>query len=271
MAQFERQLREAARGSRRAEADDRACAAAAAPPPMIDNPQWLELQRRLAELRRRREQLLVDRTPLHPAVAEIDVRIADAEEQLAAVPRQIPNPQADDRADKATPISLANKAATAGRADKAATVGRADKQAAEQIAEENQQKLHDLSAAVEKARQARDEAELAEKRALEQQQARPQLVVEYAKVVQDPLVVDYGWRRLIWSTLAAGALMAFGIGGVWLGATIEPTVSSVAEVEAALGGPIIGTIPAQDPAADPAAPQRQGRDCAARRSRSDCC
>ena len=86
-------------------------------PPMIDNPQWLESQRKLAQLQRRREQLLVDRTPLHPAVKEIDGRIADAEEQLAAIPRQI-----------------AHKAATIGRAD-----SRTDGRAVEQVAKKNQQ------------------------------------------------------------------------------------------------------------------------------------
>jgi hypothetical protein len=237
LAQFERQLREAANAAARPKPMIEP--APPVPPPMIDNPQWRQRQLKLAELRRQREQLLVNRTPAHPAVQRIDLRIDEAEEALAAIPRQIPNPHADDRPSKA------------------ATVARADNQAAERIAQENQQKLHDFAVAVEKARQARDVAERAEKQAIQRQQAEPQLVVEYAKVVQDPLLVDYGWRRLMWSTLAASALMAFGIGGVWLGATIEPAVSSIGQVEAALRGPIIGTIPAQDPMSDSDTPERQ--------------
>ena len=122
LAQFERQLREMARAAA-ARPKPTVEPARPAPPSMIENPKWLELQRRLAELQRRREKLLVDRTPLHPAVQEIDVRIADAQQQLAAVARQIPNPRANDRSEKA------------------ATVARAEKQAAEHIAKENHQKL----------------------------------------------------------------------------------------------------------------------------------
>ena len=238
LAQFERQLHDKA--ARLAAKPKPAIEPAPpVPPPMIDNPHWLRGQLKLAELRRQREQLLVNRTPAHPAVQRIDLRIDEAEEALAAIPRQISNPHADDRPSKA------------------ATVARVDNQAADRLAEENQQKLHDFAAAVEKARQARDAAERAEKQAIRRQQAEPQLVVEYAKVVQDPLAIDYGWRRLMWSTLAASALMAFGIAGVWLGATIEPAVSSIGQVEAALRGPIIGTIPAQDPMSDSDTAERQ--------------
>ena len=170
---------------------------------MIDNPQWLELQRRLAEFRQCRQQLLTDRTPLHPAVEEIDVRIADAEKQLTTTQRQIPNPQARNRADLP---------ATDKRIEEAAAVAHADRRAAERVANENQQKLRDLAAAVERRAQARDAAELAETRAVRRQQAGPQLVVEYAKVVQDPPVqdpqiADYGWRP-IWS---AGGLRLDGL------------------------------------------------------------
>ena len=111
---------------------------------------------------------------------------------------------------------------------------------------------------MEKARRARDEAELAERRTI-QQRASPQLMVTYVKVAQDPPAVDCGWWRLACSTLAAGALMAFGLGAVWFGATIEPAVASIAEIEAALGGPIIGTVPAHDPMAGPIAPDRRTR------------
>ena len=58
---------------------------------MIDNPLWLDLQRQVADLERRRDQLLVDRTPLHPSVQEIEGRLAEVKEQFAATPRQIPD------------------------------------------------------------------------------------------------------------------------------------------------------------------------------------
>ena len=45
--------------------------------------------------------------------------------------------------------------------------------------------------------------------------------------------------------------MAFGSGAVRFGSTIEPVATTVAEVEAALPWPVMGTIPASDIMADP--------------------
>ena len=47
-------------------------------PATIENPRWTELGRRLADLEERRKNLLLERTPLHPSVQEIETRIADA-------------------------------------------------------------------------------------------------------------------------------------------------------------------------------------------------
>lgn len=58
-------------------------------PAPIDNPLWLDLDRRRSELQKRRSQLLVDRTPLHPDVQELDVQIAKLEQRLAQNPRRV--------------------------------------------------------------------------------------------------------------------------------------------------------------------------------------
>jgi hypothetical protein len=216
----------------------------AALPPVIVNPRWSEIQQKLTQLQRSRSQLLADRTPLHPAVQEIDVRIADAEEQLAAVPKLVPD-------------AAARNALTAGASPSA--VDRAAGPAASSVAAEDEQKLNGLNAALRRARRVCNDAELTEQQAAQRQQAGPQLTVQPAQAVQDPLVVDYGWRRLLGSALAAGVLMAFGIGMVSFGAGVEPAVATAAEVEAVLGSPIIGTMPAHDPAADPTEPQHQTR------------
>ena len=63
---------------------------------------------------------------------------------------------------------------------------------------------------------------------------------------------DYGWRRLVWTALVAGVLMACGVGSVSTGASIEPPVGSVAQVQAAAMAPVVGTIPADKPVPNPA-------------------
>jgi hypothetical protein len=211
---------------------------------MIDNPAWIDLQRQVADLEGRRDQLLVDRTPEHPAVQEIEGRLAEVKEQLAATPRQIPDSRANNLVAAETP------GASSAAADDLATK------------EQNQKlgkKLGELTAALKKSRLACHEAELAEKKAGQQLAAAPQFIVQYADAVQDPQEVDYGWRRLLWTTFASSILMVFGIAAVAFGASIEPAVASVDEVEAILGEPVLGVIPDDGPAPDVAAIQRQSQ------------
>ena len=81
-AQSETRARHSTRQMRQAAAAVAPAPPTAEPPtaePPTDNPQWLELRQQLEELKRRRGQLLVDRTPLHPAVQAVEVRIAATE------------------------------------------------------------------------------------------------------------------------------------------------------------------------------------------------
>jgi len=242
---FRRQLAETAEAAR-------AKAAAKAPekrlpPPMVDNPQWLDIERQLAELQRRRDGLLLDRTPQHPMVVDLAGRMAVVQEKLTATPRLIPGGNAESPA-------LADTSAAAETPTANAESGDRD---GDRIAKENQTRLAELTAAVERTRQAREEAKLAEQRALQTLQAGPKYAIEPAQVVERLPQPDYGWRRLAWSTLFSGVLMALGVGTVAAGANVEPPVASVAELKADLDVPIVGPIPADDPVADPAAISRR--------------
>jgi len=231
---FERQQREAAQSLADASRQE------TPQPATIDNPVWLDLQRQVSDLERRRDQLLVDRTPLHPAVQEIEGQLADVKGQLAATSRQIP----DDHSK------------TGDAADAPAIVTPPIDDLA---AKEHQWKLGELAAALEKSRLACKEAERVEKQTSQEQEAAPQFVFQYAEAVQDPPQVDHGWRRLLWTTFASSLLMVFGIASVSLGASIEPPVASIEEVEADLGEPILGVVPADDAAPDVAAIHRQSQ------------
>ncbi len=214
------------------------------PRPMIDNPRWIELQGQLAKTKRRREQLLADRTPIHPAVLEVDTKIASIQQELAAVPRQIPDPRPEAVEIPPTPKTPKTSAAIAGSpADD--SVPRA---AAERIAKEKQRELDDLTVAVEKARQARDKAELAEKQVETLRQSGPQLTIEHARVIQAPGKIENDRQPLMWYTLASGVLMTLGVGLMWLGMGMEPPVTNAVEMEAALGIHVVGMVPAHGPA-----------------------
>ncbi len=195
-------------------------------PSMVANPRWLELERQSAELIRHREELLVDRTNLHPVVREVSDKIVEIQRRMAGIPREIPDSQA-----RSTPGGTGETPVPP---------------IAERLEKGYQRKLAELTAAVERTRKTCEEAEFAERRAMQRMQSEPQYSVERARLVENPPSVDYGWRRLMWTTLAAGLMMAFGAGSLSLGAGIEPPVTTAAEVRAKTGKSVIGTIPADD-------------------------
>ncbi len=219
-------------------------------PPMVDNPQWNALQDELSGLRQRREELLLKRTPQHPAVQDVSRRIAGVEEQLAATERQIPNPQAEGAVQN-VPLTL--------RVREARHAERDEYNKGEHEKRENQARLDALTAAAAAARQACRQAELVGQQAVREQDGGPRLAVESAEVVRNPLKVDYGWWRLLGTALGSGLVMAFGAGSLALGVGIESPEVSVAEVQADLGEPLLGVIPADDPARTAAKVNRQRR------------
>jgi hypothetical protein len=217
------------------------------PPPMIDNPQWLNLERQLAELQRRYDALLVERTPQHPLVVDLTGRMAGIQEKLAATPRRVLCGHAElpSLPDSSPAVETPTTDAEGGDRD------------GDRIVKENQERLTELTAAVEQTRQASEAAKLVEKNALQTLQAGPNYAVEPAQVVERLPQPDYGWRRLVWTTLFSGVLMALGVGVVAAGANVEPPVTSIAELKADLDVPIVGPIPADDPVANPAATSRR--------------
>jgi hypothetical protein len=228
LATFRRQMAEATAQPQATEAQHENSSS----PVMIDNPKWLDLNHQLGELQRRRTSLLIDRTPAHPAVEDVAVRIKDLQRQMATVPRQIVGTASAKPKISAAPAKImpASKDSTAS-------------QAAE--------KLGELKAAVETTRLACQQAEAAEKQARDAQNAGPQYTVVYAQAPEIAPTPDYGWQRLMYTTLAAGALMAFGASTLAAGANIQPPVASVAEVQAATGVSVMATIPATNPGPSP--------------------
>lgn len=191
-------------------------------PPVIENPEWIDLSRQLGELDRRRDALLVDRTPLHPAVQEVAVQIEGLKREMVFIPRQI-----------AGKLPSPTWKGSGGEGDP--------------IANQDHIHLNELTAMVETARQSCQRAEAAEKRAVAEQQAGPWYSVVYAQTVEVPPAPDGTWLRLVWTALVAGTLMACGVGSVSTGANIDPPVGSVTQVQTDSGALVVGTMPASDP------------------------
>jgi hypothetical protein len=198
-------------------------------PAMVENPQWSSLQRQLAELVRRREELLIGLTPLHPTVLDIDARIESVKTELDATPQKIADP-------------APNGTDGAGTAD-ARIVSQAG-------AERHGSKLAELSAALESAHRARWQAESAQQQAA-LGDAGPQLAIEPARAV--PIAsetADCLPPPVAWTTLAAGLTMAAGVGLIWLGRSAEPPVANLREIQLDLGETSIHTVETDDPPRD---------------------
>lgn len=205
---------------------------------MVDNPAWLDLQRQIADLEARRDQLLIDRTPLHPAVKEVDGRLDEVKQQLVATARQIPDERVKEEKVDNEPALLP------------AVVD-------DSAVKEFERKLVGMTGAVEKSRLALQEAERAEKQARQELAVRPQYTIERSEAVRNPPEVDYGWRRLIWTTFASSLLVVFGVAMMSLGAGIDPPIGSVEDVEDDLALPVLGVLPTGEGAPDGAAIDRQ--------------
>ncbi len=187
----------------------------------VDNPVWIELEGRLATLTEQRAKLLVDRTPLHPAVQDVTAQMDDVKQQMAGVQRTIAAPDAQTvsqpQADESPPT------------------------------EQEKQRLAELMAAVEASRRKCDEAD-ARQSAVDG--PAPQYSVVRACVTADSLMPEErspgGWMPLL-----AGTLMAFGVGFVSLGSSIRPVCGSIGQVRADAGVPVLGEVPACEPVENP--------------------
>ena len=193
-------------------------AAASADASLVDNPAWLDLQRQLADLRQRRARLLVNRTPIHPEVQQTEIRIADLQRQLEATERFVP---AAARTTASLPASNAQHAAP--QAEAAESLNRLAKAAQR------------ASRASRDAAQARRQAEITRRQDL-------QIDLEFAQA--EPFSSSPAAHlRMVAAAIVAGLTTTIGFGMIAVGAAIEPTVNSLADVRAWATVPIVGVIP----------------------------
>lgn len=204
----------------------------AASPAMIDNPDWVEQNHQLAELQQRRRGLLNERTPLHPAVQDIDNRIEQFERQLAAVPRQIPAGRSGAPPAPPAPPPVEEPANVTTSA----------------VPTPSQAEIQQLQQTVEQAGRVHEDAIKAEQQSWQMRLQEPTIEVELASLQLESPPARSGVSALL-AALAAGVTMVTGLGMISAAMAIEPTAATVAEIQAALRVPIVGVIPQLDPAA----------------------
>ena len=192
------------------------------PPVTVENPRWAEICRRLADLEERRKVLLFERTPLHPSVQEIEMRIADVHREMASIPPKIT--QESTAAPLPSVLPPDAPAAT-------------EVQTAQRVAEQLQQDVQKAQAVERAALATRGE-----KLCIDLLAAEP-LPLPPALPLASPAILS---KALVTATTAI-----VGLGMVSLGASLEPALSSIAELQALLPAPVVGVIPAVHPTRRP--------------------
>jgi hypothetical protein len=193
----------------------------------VEDPQWTELNGQLTHLRQRRTALLIDRTPAHPAVEEVELRIAETRQLLDATPRWIADPQSPTPANK-QPVVVEGKPEPAVPPAETA------------------RQLQNLRDAVAWAGSAGDTAAAAERRAWRAFEQEPRIDVQLAQNCEETVGESGGpGAGLLFASLFVGLAATAGMCLLGAGICIEPTVSSIAELESLLGAPVVGTVPTQ--------------------------
>ena len=203
-------------------------------PDAVENPEWCDLRDQVARLRRQREEMLSTRTPLHPAVRDLDTELARLEPLLASVPQYLPGRRGIAPATSTpTPEYPGQTPLLQGMSGNSPQFSGEDITASEGFAVRRD--------AVEKARQKYEEMASLEQRVRQRELQLAAPEVQWAEQCQRTSGAAPG-NRLVWMALAAGLAMATGVGMVWAGATSDLMLSSVADVQAALPVPVMGVV-----------------------------
>lgn len=208
-------------------------------PAMVDNPEWLDLQSQLAEVRLYRDDLLIDRTELHPMVQEAEMRVSALEQRIASIPGQIPGqvPDASLASPQRSATNLTDEETPTGQTQR----DRAASLLAEQQRAAALQQRRELERTTKQANEAYRMAMRKERTAWETGQLAPRIELNLARMVDAPTPQRPGSTVLL-ATLIAGVAGAAGAGMVSLGWAMEPTLNTVAQVDRAISFPVIGVV-----------------------------
>lgn len=226
--------------------------------PMIDNPHWVELDHQREELARHRAELLVERTPLHPEVRDVELRIAQLEQRLEGMPRQIPNRQSH-RPDPSRPPLDGPKTEPPPVDSPSASTYPVLPGPTPQEQTEAAQSFLVLKQQADQAQQEYQRLAQVERQAWQRQLQVPNIQVLPAQRCEVSRRSGHS-ARLILAALASGLALAIGAGMISTGLGGDRPYNTLAEAQAGLPLAIVGAVPAADHAegSDSTHPRRDG-------------
>lgn len=197
---------------------------------LVENPQWVEVNNRIAQMEQDRAGLLQTRTPEHPSVRDLESELARLNQQLQALARRIPASElpAGQRPMReavvpppvaaAPPIDLQPIAqddrAAAAHYDQLRQIDQRAEEHVQQVAEAQRQSLPP---------------------------AGPSLALVEPAQRCEPMPGSPAGRPLLLVALVAAVAMASGVGMMTLGLA-EPPLLTVADAQAALPVPVVGVV-----------------------------
>ncbi|MCR4415720.1 MAG: hypothetical protein NUV77_25180 [Thermoguttaceae bacterium] len=199
----------------------------------VQNPEWIELNREVAQARERLAILRLDRTSAHPAVQEMERRFEELERRLSTVPRELPQVGGGNLTPDA-PKQPANEAPKP--ASRPANPVRRSVDHAESLAVYRRHQE-----ALDRAERNLQQAEAAELATWERTAATPWVVVRLAHTTH-PAPTGGPTPGFLLTVLAAGLTVAAGVLMVSAGADLDPPLASVEEVQAQLPVPVVGSL-----------------------------
>lgn len=211
---------------------------------LVENPQWVELNNRIAQLEQDRAEMLQSRTAEHPGVRDLELQLTRLNQQLAGLARQIPASQ--------IPAKQLPTGGTPPREPVAPPPASPAFDPHPLVAEDRAAAAHYLQ-----LRQGVEQAEALVRQAIAAEPQRPQTAPAQPQVELASRCESLGpssGDRLLWVALAAAVAMAAGVGMLSLGLA-DPPLGTVAEVEAALPLPVLGVIGVSATAARPVSSQ----------------
>lgn len=215
------------------------------PPGTVENPDWSELARRLSELAKQRDALLVDKTLLHPDVRGVEEKIADCRQALQRMTRYVPAPDLAGPSIETPPDSqslpkILHPSPVQSPPPLPDPTGRRHEAAVREF--------HAHKVAVDDAAVAYERLTLEERQAWRRQYAPPGIELQLARMEDTIHPPDRPAATMPVALIVALALAA-GVGMITSGLGHDPTLDTAQQVRARLPIPIIGTIPAANPAA----------------------
>jgi uncharacterized protein involved in exopolysaccharide biosynthesis len=221
-----------------------------------ESPEWIELSQRLAVLKRRRAELLTDRTPLHPEVQETDLQIAALERQLAAIPREVSAKSPDQPA--AADESSDEQGSVPPAGDEARATGVTPVPPAGNRAE-TARTFQTLKQAADQTTAAYLKAFQQERGAWQEHQREPRIDLDLARPSPPRVPTAPPRLALLLAALAAGLTVAAGVVMISAGAAVQFPLTTVEQARNALPVPVVGIIPETHPTRQPTSvPRRPG-------------